>query len=935
MIQAKEIARALREAAGALAARCDGARERDHQGFNAVDTDFGKALAQRPVEEWEKGTVVTAYRMLRKYKAQLSGMGIEFDEIPEPEVAGLGASMEGGKQRPQWYGNEEEPSHNIQETDGKLHLWFDYDEDLIEEIKGRARGRRYDRGSGAWILHMNPTNAALTAELAHQEGWSVEEGLMERLEVKTQELTGVEEEEPRAMVWGKDEKVRVRFEYNTEIIGTIKRRTAPRWYDEESTDWIVEANDRNAFVLLEAAAKYGFDIEEDLEEKLTALAHGTWSERQARWNDQEEKAELEFPPVDEVTRRVKKITGRTFVPDEEGGPHWKVPLTLSTASALLELIGDFRFQAEEALMEAINRQAKQAERRLRLSAETDGNRPLEVEKELGYDLYGYQRAGVRYAQEARSLIIGDQMGLGKTITALAAAHSLDAYPLLVICPSTVKTNWIREAYQCLPAEKQTIRMSLLEGLDPEEKGTVTVRVEADGRRREVTVPTNDLEADLLVTNYAILGPYVDQLSARGMETVVLDESHKVKNPDAKRSQRSAEVMQTASLRLLLTGTPVRNRPKEWFNQLKLIGRAGSDGTEFGTFFPWAKRYCDAEKTRWGWDFSGASNVEELNRELRASCYVRREKSEVRDDLPDVQEDIVEVDIENRREYQRAAADVLAYVQERLRTDEEYFDRVASYLEWDENDARDPEDLIEEKVRRGKRGKHLVEISVLREIVARGKEEVAVQWATDVLESGEKLVLFAIHRPMQKALMEALSDYEPAHIFAGDRAEERDRQIERFRDDSQCRVMIASLGAAKEGVDGLQEVCSMVGFAELPWSPADLDQATARLHRIGQEADMVNVYYLIAPRTIDEHIYDLVEEKRGVVERATEGNGENEETLKRLRKRMGETGGEVPPTGSEDKGHWPKPEKKTNEDSEKDAGPDRKRGADNDQLTFPM
>lgn len=128
---------------------------------------------------------------------------------------------------------------------------------------------------------------------------------------------------------------------------------------------------------------------------------------------------------------------------------------------------------------------------------------------------------------------------------------------------------------------------------------------------------------------------------------------------------------------------------------------------------------------------------------------------------------------------------------------------------------------------------------------------------------------------------------------------------------------------------------MVGFAELPWSPADLDQAPARLHRIGQEADTVNVYYLIAPRMMDEHIYDPVEAKRGVVEQAMEGNGGNEETLKGLRKRMRETGGEVPPADSGEKGDWPKPEKTTNEDSEKDTRPDRKRGADNDQLTFSM
>jgi SNF2 family DNA or RNA helicase len=313
--------------------------------------------------------------------------------------------------------------------------------------------------------------------------------------------------------------------------------------------------------------------------------------------------------------------------------------------------------------------------------------------------------------------------------------------------------------------------------------------------------------------------------------------------------------------------------------------------------PWAKKYCNAKKTRWGWDFDGASNIEELNRQLRATCYVRREKKEVRSELPDVQEDVVSVEIENKGEYRRASKDVLEYIRDRMKSDEKYFERVTDYLGWNEVGEKEMMDVIEEKVRRSKRGEHLVRVSVLREIAARGKKEKIAEWAENVIESGEKLVLFAVHIPMQKGLMEKLSEYKPAHIFAEDSMEERDEQINKFREEEDCRVMIASLGAAKEGIDGLQEVCSIVGFAEVPWSPGDLDQATARLHRIGQDADMVNSYHLIANETVEEHIYSVLQEKRGVVDAVTEGKNTGKGIIRRLKNRASERVGKK--SGEED------------------------------------
>lgn len=875
----------LRAAARELAIRCDGAREKDFRGYNAIDTAFGKYLADLPEKEWGESAVVSAYRMLRKYKKQLSSYGIEYEDMPEPQALGFGTGLdfpgENGE-RPEWWGGSEtsEPADEVREVEGKIGLFFGYDEDLISEIKGRARGRKFDRGRKAWVLHLNSTNAQLALELAQREGWDITGDFREALDEAAGEEEESDGEEDRLMSLSEEGgHAIVSFDYDPEVIGEIKGRTSPRtWTGEE---WKVRVNPPNSFVLLEVAAEHGFDIEGDLEKKLKSEADGIWSERIARLGGGD-RALLHFPKDKSLISKVKALPGRDFIPAEDGGPHWTVPVTGSTAGTLLELLGSEGFQVEEDLLRRIDSFSERARRRLRLSRETSVENPLPVEEDLSYDLYEYQRAGVKYAQEAKRLIIADQMGLGKTISALATVHSEEAYPLVVVCPATVKTNWIREAYQCLPAKEKGISLSVLDGMDPEEKGKTTIRV-GDGREgSRLSVPVNDLTADIIAVNYDILGPYVEPLKEEGLGALVVDESHYVKNPDAQRSENCEALADGVDHRILLTGTPIRNRPKEYFNQLRILDRAGSDETEFGRFFTWAKRYCDAEKTRWGWDFSGASNTDELNRALRSTCLVRRRKDEVRDEMPSLREEQVDIEISNRKEYDRASSDVLAYIRDRLKSDPDYFERVRKYLGWEKANQDDPEDLIKEKIQRSREAEHLVRMAVLREIAARGKEEGILDWARGVIEGGEKLLLFAIHHRMQDLLMEGLSEQGPAHLFASDSMEEREAQIERFQRQEECRVMVASLGAAKEGVNGLQAVSSIVGFTELPWSPADLDQATARLHRMGQEADMVNAYHLVGERTVDEEIFNLIQSKRAVVDEATEGDRESDNELADLR-----------------------------------------------------
>jgi SWI/SNF-related matrix-associated actin-dependent regulator 1 of chromatin subfamily A len=181
----------------------------------------------------------------------------------------------------------------------------------------------------------------------------------------------------------------------------------------------------------------------------------------------------------------------------------------------------------------------------------------------------------------------------------------------------------------------------------------------------------------------------------------------------------------------------------------------------------------------------------------------------------------------------------------------------------------------------------VRIEKLKMLAAKGKMKAVIDWVTNFLESGEKLVLFAHHREVQYQLLDTFPD--AARLIADDNINERDRQIQLFKDPAGPRLMVASIKAGGVGVDGLQEAASNVAFIEQGWTPGDMDQAEDRLHRDGQEAkESVTCWYLLAEKTIDEDIAELIDEKRVVVSALSDGDatqGEQGSIMKQLMSRI--------------------------------------------------
>jgi SNF2 family DNA or RNA helicase len=529
---------------------------------------------------------------------------------------------------------------------------------------------------------------------------------------------------------------------------------------------------------------------------------------------------------------------------------WEAPLTVSNIPALLELAQRNLFVIEQDALDIIETRQQRFELNVEASSALDAE--LEIDG-LGGELMPFQRAGVRFALDnldEGGVMIADEMGLGKTVQALAVLQARQAFPALVAVPKVVWLNWAKETRKWLPGLKVVLLASK----------TAPKRLDKTAPAPVIRFgqPLPD-EFHIAVINYDILTMWQEELEQLPWQAVVYDEAHLLKERKAKRTKAAMVLSKIAKTKLLLTGTPVPNRPAELITQLNLLNRLDVFGG-FRRFWYW---HCEGQA-------DGARDLEGLNMKMRAAFYVRRNKLDVLPELPPIQWDDVPVDLSDPDAYEKVEADLFHWFKQRVQEDEDF--KALLELEEDEDaKAQLIRERAQEATYKAKGAEALVQINALRQTAARLKLDSVKAWVESFLDStrtngtGNKIILFTHHRVIGEALSQA---FDAPFIVGGMDAQLKAEYEERFQTDPHTRVIVCAIEAAGLGIT--LTAASDVAFVELPWRPMDLDQAAARAYGRVNDPHGVNAYQLVASGTIEEKILELIDKKRRRVTVATDG-----------------------------------------------------------------
>jgi hypothetical protein len=442
----------------------------------------------------------------------------------------------------------------------------------------------------------------------------------------------------------------------------------------------------------------------------------------------------------------------------------------------------------------------------------------------------------------RTFLLADEPGLGKTAQALLAAQAANAYPLLVVVPNVVKTNWAREAGLWTPNRPATV-------------------IHGNGE-------TIDGFADIVIVNYEVLDRHVGWLGDLGFRGMVVDEAHFIKNKTSQRSQHVLELSERLRSRIArpllmaLTGTPLINDIEDFRAIWQFLGWIDDKK-------PLAELMDALEET--GLEPGDAGFYPAARRCVVDLGIVRRRKVDVAADIPArrVADLPVELDDEVGRSIRQAERDLARRLVARYegalerRTSGAVIegidhDLVRMVAKWEREDTASAK--ADENV-----------FSMMRRI-GRAKAGLAADYAAQLAHNVGKVVFFAKHVDVMDVAEETFAKRGIgfSSIRGDQTSARRQRNIDAFVNDPDVSIAVCSLTAAGVGLN-LQVASNMV-LAELSWTDAEQTQAIDRIHRIGQD-EPVTAWRIIAAQTIDSKIAELIDSKAGLAARALDGSDE--------------------------------------------------------------
>lgn len=398
-------------------------------------------------------------------------------------------------------------------------------------------------------------------------------------------------------------------------------------------------------------------------------------------------------------------------------------------------------------------------------------------------------------------------------------HNQEVRPAVVICKSTLKLKWPVETFSF--SERKTINTAyILNGRV--HKSIQEVHLRGDGT---VTFTEHKRmpKTGIFVINYEIFHNWVEELIELNAAVYIIDEAQYMKNPKSERWKALKVIKKKTGVRRFIptTGTLLENRPMDMYNAISLVAP-----DMFPNQFMFGKRYCGGKKTPFGWDFSGASNLEELNTRL-SSIMIRRMKSEVLTQLPPKQR-----------------------IPIHLKIDMTEYNKIKNGMS--EGPAK-REKLFQE--------------------AALGKLDEVLDWIEDFLATGAKLVVFAFHKEIVNAIYQ---EFKKWAIKVDGSTSPKDKQNAEFtfQNDKKCRLLVGNLKSAGEGLT-LTEAYATATVELLDHTPTLHLQAEDRVNRLGQESQSIFAYYFIAVGTVDEESIRELEVRSKIAGKVLDGKSKGD------------------------------------------------------------
>ena len=518
---------------------------------------------------------------------------------------------------------------------------------------------------------------------------------------------------------------------------------------------------------------------------------------------------LKKEDFDNTVNQIKSISGRKF-----SGTFWTLPISREN---LLKLLS-WGFALDRYLYQILGKIPRKNPVASEKYSQIESQIFEDLEKKTNVSPYPFQKAGIARIEffNGRALV-ADEMRLGKTVQVLLwiALHP-EKTPIIIICPATLKITWKREILKWKNKRAYIVT----------------------GRNSEIEYQ----KYDHIIINYDILESHLDNLINLNPQILIVDECHYLRNLKTKRTKAVRKLGKYCEHIIALSGTPIQNRPYEFYSILSLLRK-----DIFNSFYQFTQRYCSPEFNGYAWEYKGASNTEELHEILKNTLMIRRTRKDVIKELPKEQRITIATEISNRKEYTEAERDIVSWI---------------------------AKNLSSEKAERASRAETLAKFNYLKQLAVKGKMNSIIEWIDNFLEQEKKLVVFCTHHETIDILMEKYKAIS-VKLDGRDSAVQKQKSIDSFQGDPDTKLLIGNIQAAGQGTP--LHTASDVLFCELDWIPGNHDQAEKRIYTIGK-TDSLGYYYIIAENTIENDIIEILDEKRQKLDAVLDGRAPEEDTL---------------------------------------------------------